>query len=102
MPDEVEWITLYNPTTQGTHRVPDNAGVIEDFRARGWESSDDTDVRAEAVAGDLRGKALDGALDAADLSKSGSVAEKQARLAEHEAELAAATITQEEEGLTHA
>ena len=39
-----------------------------------------------AAAGEqLRGQALDDALDAAGLSKSGTVAEKQQRLAEHNA-----------------
>lgn len=43
-----------------------------------------------------RGKALDAALDAAGLPKSGTVAEKQARLAEHNAD-SGDTVTPQED-----
>ncbi len=100
MPDETVWAILHNPTTNGTHQVPNNPDVIADFQARGWETPDDATVRVAAEASDLHGKALDGALDSAGLSKSGTVAEKQARLAGYEeAELAATTT--EEEGLNN-
>ena len=47
MPDEVVWVTLYNPTVGGTHRVPDDPAVVQSFRERGWETPLDTAARVE-------------------------------------------------------
>jgi hypothetical protein len=47
---------------------------------RGWSL---TDAAAADVAEELKGKALDQALEEAGLPKSGSADEKRARLAEH-------------------
>lgn len=100
MPELIEWVNLYNPTQQAWHRVPNNPGVIQDFRDRGWYTPEESAERAEeeaAQAADaLKGKALDDALDNAGLSKSGTADEKRARLVEHEAE--SAIPTTEEEG----
>jgi hypothetical protein len=96
MPDESEWVHLYNPTQQAWHRVPDNAAVIQDFQDRGWETPDDSAARAEAEAAQLHGRALDEALDAAGLAKTGTVKEKQARLAEHENTPEATEATEDE------
>jgi hypothetical protein len=102
MPEQVEWITLYHPGQQATHRVPDNPLVISHFIDRGWETPDDTAARVEAEAVGLHGKELNDRLDAAGLSKGGTVKEKQARLAEFEAaqEFAEAesATTEEEQG----
>jgi hypothetical protein len=95
MPDQVTWVDLYNPSIPGWHKVPDHPAVVQDFRDRGWETAADIAARAGAEAEELKGKALDEALEDAGLSKSGSVDEKRARLAEHEAKSA---ITTEEEG----
>lgn len=104
MPDEVTWVELYNPSIPGWHRVPDHPAVVQDFRDRGWETPDDIAARAGAEAEELRGKALDEALDDAGLSKSGTADEKRARLAEYETaqakqgvEADSTTITEEEE-----
>ena len=48
MPLEPEWVTLYHPGQQATHRVPDHSAVIQDFRDRGWETEADTDARLSA------------------------------------------------------
>ena len=98
MPDEVQWVDLFNPTINAWHRVHDHPAVVQDFRDRGWETADDIAARAGAEAEELRGKALDEALDNAGLSKSGSADEKRARLAEYEAKAAITTTTEEEEG----
>jgi hypothetical protein len=88
MPDEIEWITLYNPTTMGYHRVPNTPDVVQDFQDRGFETPEDSAARAEADTSLLRGKDLEDALEEAGLSKSGTVKDKQARLAEYRRELA--------------
>ena len=82
------------------HRVADDQAVIASFVARGFEltgisgeiPSDSEEFQVELAklqagdqVADLKGKALDAALDEAGLSKSGTVEEKRARLAEHEA-----------------
>lgn len=97
MPDEVTWVELYNPSVgDGVwHRVPDHPAVVQDFRDRGWETQEDIAARAGAEAEELKGKALDKALEDAGLSKSGTVDEKRDRLAEFEA--ASAETTKEEE-----
>lgn len=104
-----EWKWLVHAEIGMAHRVQDNPGVLEWFESRGWEVTDlsgdltsDSDEVADAVAlaqageqvAGLRGKALNDALDDAGLSKSGTVKQKQDRLAEHEA--AAITNTTEE------
>jgi len=48
MPLEPEWVTLYHPGQQATHRVPDHSAVIQDFRDRGWETEADTNARLQA------------------------------------------------------
>jgi hypothetical protein len=95
MPDQVEWIDLYNPSIPGWHRVNNHPAVVQSFRDRGWETPDDIAARAGAEAEELKGKALDEALESAGLSKSGTADEKRDRLADHEAKSA---ITTEEEG----
>lgn len=111
----IEWKWLVNTEVGGIHRVPDNPGVVESFESRGWEvtdldgnldidSPDVVDAVARAQAGELvsglRGKDLNKALDDAGLAKSGTVREKQARLAGHEVESSAivTATTAEEEG----
>ena len=94
------WVWLVSGINGLPHRVPDNPEVIEFFIARGFEVTDipgeldsDTEEFAAATAGrqalqeaeELKGKALDEALESAGLSKSGSVDEKRQRLAEHQA-----------------
>ena len=59
MPDETQWVDLYNPAVPGWHRVPNSPDVIQHFRDRGWELPDDTASRVAAEAGELKGKALD-------------------------------------------
>lgn len=88
MPDQVTWVELYNPSEDVWHKFPDHPAVIQDFRDRGWETSEDIAVRAGAEAEELKGKALDAALEDAGLSKSGTADEKRDRLAEYEASLA--------------
>jgi len=93
------WKWLTHPDL-GVHRVPDNAGVVESFEGRSWQATDidgelasDSEEFADALAArqatqdaeELKGKALDQALEEAGLSKSGTVADKQARLAEAKA-----------------
>ena len=92
------WTWLVSSINGLPHRVPD--GVVDFYAARDFEVTDipgdlDSDSeefaaalakrQANAEAEDLRGKALDDALDDAGLSKSGTVAEKQSRLAEFNA-----------------
>ena len=88
MPEPIEWVSLYNPELRAWHRVPDSPDVLDDFEARGFETAEQSAARAEHEAEQLRGRELDKALDRAGLSKSGTVAQKQARLAEHAAEAA--------------
>lgn len=49
----VAWVTLQHTETGGVVRVPDEPGVIEDHRDRGWrlagEADSDPDVEVEAV-----------------------------------------------------
>lgn len=52
------------------------------------------------AASELKGQALDDALEAAGLSKSGKVEEKQARLAEHQAPVIVADSTTTDGGTT--
>jgi hypothetical protein len=102
MPDPTPMVRLYNPTLQAWHDVPDHPVVVQDFQDKGWETPAESAARAEAEAAELHGKALNKALDQAGLSKSGTVAEKQARLAEYEAaqtaELIDGDTTTESEG----
>ena len=100
MADEPGWVTLYNPTQQVTHRVPDNPLVIRDFQDHGWYTPEESAAHAEeeaaAAAEALKGKALDDAAKKAGIPTSLSADEKRARLAELEAE--SATPTEETEG----
>ena len=96
MPDEIGWVTLYNPTQDAWHRVPDKPIVIQDFQDRGWETPADSAARAKTDAAHLRGKELEDALEAEGLPRSGTIAEKQKRLAEKRAE--PATTNEENEG----
>lgn len=93
MPEPIEWVDLYNPTQQAWHRVPANALVIQDFQNRGWETPEDSAARAKQDATQLHGKELEDALEDAGLPRSGTVKEKQQRLAEKRAE--SATTTEE-------
>lgn len=96
-----QWINLYHPGQDAWHQVPDNPLVIQDFQDRGWETPEDSAARAEKDAALLRGKELEEALEAEGLPRSGTVAEKQARLAEKRAEderAESATTTEENEG----
>ena len=97
MPELIEWVELYNPTQQAWHRVPNHALVIQHFQDRGWETPEDSAARAEKDATQLRGQELEDALKAEGLPQSGTVKEKQARLAEKRAE-SATTPTEETEG----
>lgn len=66
--------TYRNPVNGDVRTVPD---VLADrYDTRGWERQGDP-------VG-LKGAALDEALDAAGLSKAGTVAEKRVRLTEHQ------------------
>jgi hypothetical protein len=96
MLDETNSVNLYNPSQDAWHRVPNHPVVIQDFQDRGWETPEDSAARAEADAVHLRGKELEDALEAEGLSRGGTVAEKQARLAEKRAE--SATAKEENEG----
>ena len=82
-------VDLYNPTQQVWHKVPNHPAVIQDFRDRGWYTPEESAQRAEdeaaARAKELKGKALDDALEAAGLPKTGTADEKRKALAEHEA-----------------
>ena len=107
------WLYMRHPETGGASLIPDDSSVLEVHEAKGWQrfampAELDPDapnlgaitetvavdvepiLSADDVAG-LRGQALDDALEAAGLSKSGTVAEKRARLAEYEADLADTT-----------
>lgn len=108
------WVYMRHSETSGAQLAPDSPDVIRGFEDRGWvqyamppELDPDAPntggteavavpVETERVLSDeqveeLRGQALDEALDEAGLSKAGTVAEKRARLKEHEAELAEPT-----------
>lgn len=108
------WLYMRHPETGGAQLVNDLPDVVQGFVERGWElyamppeldpdapNTGGTEAVAVPVdtermlsAGEvegLRGQALEAALDAAGLPKSGTVAEKRARLKEHEAELAEPT-----------
>jgi hypothetical protein len=97
----------------GVHKVPDNPGVLAYFAGRDYVVADlpaelDADdpefiealakLQAKDEVAELKGKALDDALDAAGLSKSGTVEEKRARLTEHEA---AEVVTTQAESATN-
>jgi hypothetical protein len=71
-------VTMTNPSNGDVRVVPD--ALEQRYADRGFEVT----ARSEATAGSgLKGKALDEALDAAGLPKTGSADEKRARLAEH-------------------
>jgi hypothetical protein len=71
-------VTMTNPSNGDVRVVPD--ALEQRYADRGFEVT----ARSEATADSaLKGKALDEALDAAGLPKTGSADEKRARLAEH-------------------
>lgn len=71
-------VTMTNPSNGDVRVVPD--ALEQRYADRGFEVA----ARSEKPAGgELKGKALDEALDAAGLAKTGSADEKRARLAEH-------------------
>jgi hypothetical protein len=72
-------VTMTNPTNGDVRVVPD--ALEQRYADRGFEVT----ARSEkpAASGELKGKALDEALDAAGLPKTGSADDKRARLAEH-------------------
>lgn len=95
-----QWKWLISDINGLPHRFPDDPAVIAAFVARGYEVTDipgdlnDDDEeflaamasrQATKDAEELRGKALDEALETAGLSKSGTVDEKRQRLADHQA-----------------
>jgi hypothetical protein len=105
------WAYMVHPDA-GAARVSDDPSVVEHYEGRGWvrhtlpaaldpdaPNFDPDQASVEEVqriysadeVAELKGQALDDALDAAGLSKSGTADEKRARLAEHEATLAATT-----------
>lgn len=67
--------TMKHPDSGDVRRVPDV--LVDKYEARGFEA------QAEPSASELKGAALDEALETAGLPKSGSVADKRARLADH-------------------
>lgn len=76
-------VTMRNPKNDDVRVVPN---VLEDaYAARGFEVESRSEKPADG-SDDLKGKALDEALDAAGLPKSGTADEKRARLAEHQAD----------------
>lgn len=103
------WVYLRHDVTGGDCLVPDEPGVVEAHEARGWaryvmpaeldpdapntgvSAGEPERVLSEEESLALKGKALDEALDAAGLPKTGSADEKRERLAAHEAELANTT-----------
>ena len=93
-----EGVDLYHPLQQAWHRVPDHPLVIEHFQDLGWETPDDSAARAEAEAGELRGKALNEALREAGLPMTGTADEKRAALADYAAGQIAEGDTTTEEG----
>lgn len=68
-----DFIEVKHDGVKGTARVPRSALK----HMHGWEP-------VEAPADELKGAALDDALEAAGLPKSGTADEKRARLAEHQ------------------
>ncbi len=78
--------------------VSDDPAVVLSLRGLGARFGIVEDPEPE----DLKGAALDDALEEAGLSKSGTVKEKRARLAEHQAQLQAEAQAQPEPTLTPA
>lgn len=71
-------VTMRNPRTDDVRVVP--AQLEQRYADRGWET---TGTSGTPAPGDLKGAALDEALDSAGLPKSGTADEKRARYAEH-------------------
>ena len=103
---EVGWVFMVQPDFDGKTSVPDSQDVVRWHEARGWvraelpteldpnapdEGTTHAQARAEEEVEGLKGEALDEALKAAGLPRTGTADEKRARLAEHEAELAETT-----------
>lgn len=71
-------VTMRHPKTDDVRVIP---AVLEDsYTARGWEATSRTTAKPPSV---LKGAALDEALEAAGLPKSGTADEKRARYAGH-------------------
>lgn len=111
------WVYLRHEETGGECLASDEPGVIPAYEARGWKRYATPDylnpdapnaeigvqaadayepepiLSADEVA-DLKGQALDDALESAGLSKSGTADEKRSRLAEYEAGLSGETNTE--------
>lgn len=75
-------VTMKNPSNGDVRVVPD--ALEESYAARGFEVESRSE-KPSVGSDELKGKALDDALEAAELSKSGTADEKRARLAEHQA-----------------
>jgi hypothetical protein len=86
MSEAVEWVTLFHPEQHAYHRVHNQPLEVQDFQNRGWLTPEDSEERAKADADLLRGEELEDALRDAGLSRSGTVKEKQKRLADFRAD----------------
>jgi hypothetical protein len=114
----MSWALLVHSETGLSTVVNNDPGVIKIHEDHGWERrafpewvDPDAPNAAERLAdgepvdtepildpetvNGLKGEALANALDVAGLPKSGTADEKRAKLAEHEAELAETTTTEE-------
>lgn len=74
------------PVKGGDVHVDDVAAQDDAEKAHAEASTDGTSVPGTEAAAELKGAALDDALEEAGLSKSGTADEKRARLAEHRGE----------------
>lgn len=111
------WQYMKHPDIALGQRFPDDPDVIAAQEARGWvrhsmpaaldpdspntgaivqatDAYESQPILSEAAIEELKGAELTEQLEAAGLPKSGTVAEKRARLAEHEAGLAGSTTTE--------
>jgi hypothetical protein len=75
---------LRNPATGDVHTVGDE--LADYYTRQGWLPAGSVAVTEAEEAHELKGAALDEALDRAGLSKSGTADEKRARLADHTTE----------------
>ena len=74
------------PVKGGDVHVDDTDAQDADESAHAEAATDGTPVPGSETAAELKGQALDDALEAAGLSKTGTADEKRARLAEHRGE----------------
>lgn len=70
-------VTMRNPKTGDVKVIP--VEVEDRYTGRGWEQH----TSSTSDSADLKGAALDEALESAGLPKSGTADEKRARYAEH-------------------